>query len=218
MKTETITQLKVANLSAADRGKLEQAKTNLLELQSELEAKGRKFNALTAALLDARSRHAQHDRNAETSVKSATELAAADIQIGKLDPEVNAFQKSIAMDLRYIASQVERVRKDISKTVSGELAGQLHAELKEALKPFFAPKYLDRAANSVLPETSGYAQLLFFCNRPAPRDPSTVDEAREAIGERVARLDAILNGDILLEIEPPQDPPENPKPSVTLGL
>lgn len=209
-------KLTVSNLTPAKRQQIERTKEWLLRLLAEAEAKHQQLESLTAAFHDARSRRDQYDQEAANNEDAALKLSAANIQVRKLDPQIQALKISSDKDLQTIALQIDTVRKeDISRNVSNDLAAQLHAELRKSLEPFFVPKYLNSWVDELLPSTWGFQQLLAYDARPAPKVTS-IAEAGEVIHATVNELDAILSGEALLEITSPKDPPEiskRPSPS-----
>lgn len=212
MKKENVTQLAVNDLSPAKRQQIERTKEWLLRLLAEAEAKQQQLESLTAALLDARSRRDQYDHEAATDEEAASKFAAAEIQIRKLAPQVEALESSLGKDLQTIALQIGTVRKeDISKNFGYGLAMQLHASLKKILQSLYEPKDLDAWADQWLPTTWAFRQLLAYDTRPAPI-VTTVDKARQAINATVKELDVIISGEVLLEIIAPIDPPEIVRP------
>ncbi len=205
-------QLKITNLSPNKRDQIQKTKDWLLRLLAQLETKQKEIESFTTSLSEAKERHAKYDREAARSETAATKLAAADIQISRLEPQLTKLPKSLGADFNTLRLQIDSVRKeDILGNFGDELSEQMLFRMRTALEPFFAPIDLPLIAQRVLVESPCYAQLVMYLHRPAPQI-TNLGEARAAVNGIVKELDAILSGETLIELQKPQDSPPRAKP------
>jgi len=199
-------ELAVPNLSQAKREQLEKTKLWLLRLFNEEEAKKKQLDSLNARLLEAHSRRANYDREAEANEDSAAKLGAADVQISKLTPQAKSAAESLRSDLSTIVLQLLAVyREDIVETVAGPLFDQMHEHMIKVMEPFFPPNDLKFRAKQILQQLPVINQLQAYLQRPERLKVTNFDEAREAVNQVVKELQAIISGETLISIYRPLD-------------